>query len=243
MKSMGQMLLCAALGVAGVVALPAQQAAGGYLSVACLKTKPVASPANGDDSRPPSVAGFHRMQQANLDSGKISAWFLLDAVAPRGTAAMCDRYSISWYPSPMPEPLETGVDVRLGAIFELVSWEMWRNRMAVGTMRKGDYVYFSRLKVTELEEWLENEKRVWQPMAAQRVKDEAMRGWYVSVPVFPGGSECRYQATTMDVFPDWETALASGMDVAAGQTFEYRKLRDVAVRELWIVDDAVTRVE
>lgn len=88
-------------------------------------------------------------------------------------------------------------------------------------------------------------------MAEQSVKDGSMHGWFLNIPVLPGGSEPKYQATTVDVFPTWDDAMKYGGDIAAtfkkvhagkdmDHTFEYLKMRDLAVQELWTVEDVVT---
>lgn len=261
---MKSMLSGVALAATLSLTITAQQPPSGYHSVACIKVKP----GKVAEYQKWTSDSVHKLQQANADSGRISAWYLVSSVMPQGNAAMCDYYSVSFYPGSPPAPMGRGeLEVALKkastgmsaqayiekrtSLTDLVSLELWQTHIAVGTVKKGDYLYLNRMKVPKLEEWIETEKKIWQPMAEQWVKDGGMHGWSLNVAVIPGGSELKYQATTVDVFPSWDAAMKYGNDIAATfkkvhagmdmeHTFEYLKMRDLAVQDLLTVEDVVT---
>jgi len=257
------LFLGAVVAVTLAVALPAQQAPSGYYGFACIKVKP----GKGAEFQEWAADSLHKFQQANVDSGRFSAWFLLNSVMPQGISATCDYYSLWRYPA-LPSPpmgaeavgealkkASAGVGARefierRTALVELVSMEIWQIQIGVGTVQKGDYLFINRMKVPKVDEWVDMEKKIWQPMAEQWVKDGGLHGWFLNLPVLPGGSELKYQATTVDVLPNWEAAMKYGADISETfkkahpgkdmeHTFEYLKMRDLAVQELWKVEDVV----
>lgn len=171
---MKSVILGVALAATYTLTMAAQQAPVGYHSVACVKVKP----GKGAEFQKWALDSAHKVQQANADSGRIAAWYLLSAVLPQGNSVMCDYYSISIYPALPPAPMGTealGVALKKASIgmsaqeyiekrsslTDLVSSEMWQNQIAVGTLKKGDYLYINRMKVAKLEEWIETEKKIW----------------------------------------------------------------------------------
>ena len=205
------------------VTLPGQQAPSGYHTVACIKVKPGKSA----EYRKWAEEDVHKLQQASADSGRVSAWFLLRYVMPAGSSAACDYLSISLYPGAPPAPM--GMDA-LGAalkksgfamsaqeyvdhrssVTDLVASELWQNQIAVGTLQKGDYLVLNHMKVLKMDEWIAYEKKVWQPFAESMVKDGVTRGWFLNVQEIPGGSDLKYQASTVDVYPSWDAYFKLG---------------------------------
>jgi hypothetical protein len=246
------------------VTLPAQETPTGYHTVACIKVKP----GKGAEYRTWAETGIHKLQQASADSGRISAWFLLASVMPAGSSAACDYVSIAIYPGVPPAPMgldelgaalkKSGIPMsaedyvaRRSSLTDLVSAALWRNQIAVGTLQKGDYVVVNHMKVPNIAEWIANEKKVWQPFAESMVKDGVTRGWFLNVQEMPGGSDLKYQASTVDVYPSWDAyfKLGNGFvdrfkkvhpDMDMNQAFDnFGKLRTIGSLEMLHVEDAV----
>ncbi len=244
--------------------LLAQQPPNGYHTVTCIKLKPGKSFA---DYRQWVAEGPHKLQQANADSGRISAWYLLEYHMPAGTSAACDFVNVSIFPGPPPAPQrleELGallkkagitmgtkeyVDQR-SSMAELVFAELWQNWSAVGTLQKGDYVVLNHMKVHNMADWVAYEKKMWQPFAEAMVKDGVIHGWFLNTPVYPGGTDLKYQAATVDVYPSWDALFKDdgfeerfkkvhpGADM--NQTLaSFEKLRTIGSLELLSVDDVV----
>ena len=258
-------LYCLALSAAAfaMVSFGQQAPPTGFHAVACLKVKP------GKDAefKRWALESNHKVQQANLESSRISQWMLASAVMPQGTSAVCDYVSISVFPGLPPAPQSTeelGVALKKASLtmsaqeyidkrsslVELVTYEMWQTRLLVGAMHKGDYLFVNRMKVQKVDDWISNEKKVWQPMAEQWIKDGSLAGWILVLPVLPGGTGLKYQAMTVDVFPNWQAAMKYPDNVPEtfkkahpGKDFdhalEYLTMRDLAVQELWKVEDLV----
>ena len=75
--------LSVAIAAALSATLVAQQAPSGYHSVACITIKPGQS----SNFRKWSATDGRAYQQARVDSGAITNWFLLRSVIPAGTSA------------------------------------------------------------------------------------------------------------------------------------------------------------
>jgi hypothetical protein len=254
--------LSVAIAAAFSATLFAQQAPSGYHSVACIKIQPGKS------------AEFHKwmatdgraFQQARVDSGVISSWMLLRSVIPTGTSAECDYLSIALYPGAPPKPLGLDeVDAALkkagltmsaqefvdhrSSLTQLVSQDLFQNRISVGTMKKGDYFIVNYMKVQDIGDWLKTEKEVWQPMAESMVQAGVTSGWSVNVRVLPSGTNQPFDAVTVDVYPSWDAVFAGSApvpehfkkthpDMEFGMTMErIEKLRTIVSRELFTVDD------
>ena len=93
---------------------------------------------------------------------------------------------------------------RRASLSDLVAAELWLNAIAVGALQKGDYVVVNHMKVPKMAEWIAFEKKVWQPFAESMAKDGVTRGWFLNGQVMPGGSDLKYQASTVDVYPSWD---------------------------------------
>lgn len=150
---MKSVILVIALAATYTLTMAAQPAPVGYHSLACIKVKP----GKRAEYQKWALDSVHKLQQSNADSGQIAAWYLVSTVMPQGNSAMCDYYSISIFPAlpPAPRGIE-GLEVALkkasigmsaqeyidkrSSLTDLVSAEMWQNQIAVGTLKKGDYL-------------------------------------------------------------------------------------------------------
>ncbi len=257
-------LFSAALVAAFSVALVAQQAPSGYHRVACIKVKP------GQESEYHKWAAedLHKVAQARADSGAVSTWFLLRAEIPEGASAECDYLSISMYPGVPTEPMgrddlsavlkKAGLTTtaqefvdRRNSLVKLISNNLFQNVAFVGSMKKGDYFIVNYMKVADTQDWLAYEKKIWQPMAELMAKDGARSGWSVNMQVLPNGSDLKYQAVTVDVYPSWnaifedphyaEVFKKAHPDMEIGTTMEhFDKLRTILSTNLYQVADMVS---
>ncbi|MHB1857519.1 MAG: hypothetical protein ACYCPM_08800 [Acidobacteriaceae bacterium] len=205
-----RLLLSAAIAAAFSATLFAQPAPLGYHSVACIKVKPGQYEAfhkwAADDDR--------KVTQAEADSGELSASLLLRSVIPLGKSAECDYLDVSMYPGLPPEPMgvehlsamlkkagltETAQEflARRNSLITLISYGMFRNVVAVGTEKKGDYLRVNEMKITDpdsMGDYIAYEKKVWQPLAEQMAKDGVASGWSLNVRVLPRGVTWRIRS-------------------------------------------------
>jgi hypothetical protein len=257
-------LLSVALAAAFSTTLLAQQAPSGYHSVACIKVKPE----NASQFRKWMSEDARKLAQARVDSGEISTWFLLRSVIPQGTSAECDYLNVVMYPGAPPKPMgmdELGTALkkagmtasaqeyvdRRNSLTTLVSNNLFQNRIFVGTMKKGDYFEVNYMKVSNMDDYLAYEKKVWQPFAEAMAKDGVRTGWSLNVQVLPSGRDLRYQAVTVDVFPSWDAMFKDlsfadtfkkvHPDMEIGTTFEtYEKLRTIISTNVYQLSDVVS---
>jgi hypothetical protein len=240
----------------------------GYHNVQCFKTKPDKSV----EFRKWAEGNLHKYAQALVDSGRLSSWLLIRAVTPAGSASPCDYFVVAFYPGLPPEPLgiadlgpvlkKAGVNLTAeewvasrDSVTSLVSSGLWQNVASVGSMQKGDYLVVNETKAVDVGEWVDYEKKAWQPIAEQLAENGKARGWSVNVMVLPQrGSENRLSGVTVDVYPSWD-ALVKFMsdpdlvslwhkihpDMEIGTTFEhYDKLRTQLTANVFKVDDMVS---
>lgn len=240
-----------------------QQSSPGYHTVACFKLKPDSSDA------------FHKyvndevlkIAQARVESGDLSAWYLLHSVFPQGESAECDYIIVAIYPK-MPHLLtkeivaaaikRAGLTITADdylkhrdAVSRLISSAIYQNQTSVGGPQKGDFFEVSYMKASQdnIEDWIDYEKKVWKPFAEQSVKDGVQHGWSVNVPVLPGGSELPYQGVTIDIFPSMDAVFAGDPhfierfnkvhpDMDFGFAIQhFEKLRTQARIQLYQLDD------
>jgi hypothetical protein len=257
-------LLSVVLAAAFSVTLLAQQAPTGYHSVACIKVKPE----NASEYRTWAAEDSHKFAQAMVDSGAVTTWFRLRSVIPQGTSAECDYLIISIYPGAPPKPLDidemgavlkkAGMTVsakefvdRRSSLTQLVSNNIFQNKILVGAAKKGDYFMVNEMKVSNMNDYLAYEKKVWQPLAEAMAKDGVRTGWSLNVRVLPRGSDLKYEAVTVDIFPSWDAVYKNlpfadtfkrvHPDMELGTTFETaEKLRTIVSANLYHVDDMVS---
>ena len=208
----------AALAAALSATLVAQQAPVGYHSISCVRVKPGQTAAfhtlfSGD---------YRKLEQARVDSGAISTWIALRTVIPAGTDAACDYVLVAFYPGFPPAPLgddemtavlqKAGVSStlpewrdRVSAVADLVSNNITQYQVLVGGSKKGDYLLFNSMKATSVDECIAAQKRLWQPFAAEGVKDGAQDGWALNVQIMPRGEKDPSLVSSVDIFPTWDS--------------------------------------
>jgi len=193
----------------------------GYHNVQCLKIKPD----KGVEFRKWAEGDLHKYVKVLVDSGRLSSYFLIRAVTPAGSASPCDYFMVAFYPGLPPEPLDVadlgpalkkaGLSMTAeewiahrDSMSTLVTTGLWQNYAAVGSMQKGDYIVVNEGKAAEVGEWVAYEKKTWQPLAEQLMKEGLIRGWSVNVLVLPQrGSEIRTNGVTVDVYPSWDAVV------------------------------------
>jgi hypothetical protein len=129
---------------------------------------------------------------------------------------------------------------------------LWRVRERVAAPEKGHYLFLNSMKVQDLEAYGKFESEVWRPLAEAWVKEGSMSGWIFATKLMPSGAETPYKAYSADMFPSWQAAFAN-RGVAAmfakvhpglkiEDTFKnLEELRTMARRELWFVEERVTK--
>jgi hypothetical protein len=142
---------------------------------------------------------------------------------------------------------------RRDSLTTLVSNNMFQNRAFVGGFKKGDYFVVNYMKAANLEDYVSWEKKAWQPMAEAMDKENLRSGWSLNTMVFPGGTDVRFNAVTVDVYPTWESIFNNDFqhfyqlwqkahpDMELGTTFEqYDKLRHQGDIDIYVVQDTIT---
>jgi hypothetical protein len=261
-----RLFVCAVLFAAFSASLPAQQASTGYHSVACIKVKPE----NNNEFHKWAADDLHKIAQSRVDGGAVSQWILLHSVIPAGTSAECDYAIVTMYPGVPPKPMgldeldatlkKAGISMtaqqfvdRRNSLTTLVSNNMFQNRAFVGTFKKGDYFVVNYMKAGNLDDYVAFEKKAWMPFADALDKENLRSGWSLNTIVFPGGSDVRFNAVTVDVYPTWESIFNNDSqrfyqlwqkvhpDMEAGTTFEqYDKLRHLGDVDMYVVQDLIT---
>ena len=256
---------CAALAAACSLPLFPQQAPGGFHTVNCIKVRPEKS------------AEFHKwtaevitkVAQSRVESGALSAWYLLRAVDPVGQSAECDYVTVLVYPGAPPEPLtgdrlsevlkKAGLSItadeymaRRDSVARLVSTSMYRNVMGVGKANKGGYLAVNYMKTATIDDWLKLEKEVWKPVAEQMIKEGVESGWSVNLRARGLESDLPWQGVTVDVYPSWDAVFKDDPqfpdrfkkvhpDKDMNATFQQiGKARTMVRSELYAVDELLT---
>lgn len=208
-------------------ALSQQQQPAGYHTVLCIKV----NPGKDAEHRKWWDEEGKKLTQAIVESGQVAAYYRLRAVAPSGTSAPCDVLTVSVYPGLPPEPptpeqreallKKAGItsaeefQARGNATRTVVSSEIFQNQLALGTMKKGDYVAVSYMKTAHINDWITMEKTIWQPLADAMIKEGVQSGWSVNLEIFPNGDDMPYQGVSVDVYPSLAAAIK-------GQNFDPR---------------------
>jgi hypothetical protein len=60
------------------------------------------------------------------------------------------------------------------------------------------------MKVPDTGAWIDNERKLWQPIFEDGVKDGSMDGWGVDVAFMPRGDKDSYTTYTVDIYPSWQ---------------------------------------
>ena len=209
----------AALAVALSVTLVAQQAPTGYHQDYCAKVKPGRGAAfdavlNGD---------AHKLAQADIDSGRISGWIVLQAVEPQGKEAHCDIVAVLFFPGVPPEPRAPAAITafmqktigktpaeyigELQANSTLVSSDISQQVAMVGEAKKGDYVSILSIHATNPAAWMNDETTLIEPVMKQLLQDGANSGWATNRQIYPLGDEVT-NITSANIYPTFGKAVA-----------------------------------
>lgn len=210
----------AALAAVLSVTLVAQAAPPAFNRVYCVKVNPgkaadFSKTINGD---------LRKFAQSLADAGTISHWAALTAVAPAGSQAECDYRVVFFYPGLPIAPLggdeltaalqKAGVDMnaeqfeeRLNDIGTLVFMSINEQAVQVGADKEGDYVVINEMSVSDTEAWIAGEKKYWQPLFEDGVKDGGVDGWAVGVEFMPRGARDRHRFYTADIYPNWDAVF------------------------------------
>jgi hypothetical protein len=207
----------AALAATLPLTLVAQQAPTGFHSVSCVKVKPGKAAdfnafVNGD---------LRKYEQSRVDSGAISGAIVLRTMSPAGSEAECDYSFVTFYSGLPNAPMndeETVAALKKAGISS--SLEEWRqehqavgdlvydsiNRAAlqVGAAKEGDYIVVNDMTVPDTSAWIADEKKLWQPIFEDGLKDGAIDGWAVVVQFMPRGAKDPHTAYTVDIYPNWQ---------------------------------------
>ena len=246
-------------------AVAAQQAPTGFHTVGCYKLKPDMAA----EFRKFAADDIHKVAQARIDMGLLSAYYLLRSVMPTGTSADCDYLIVAFYPGAPPEPLsqqdiaaalkragsattaQEYVD-RRSALTTLVASNMYRSLEYVGSARKGAYLTVAYMKTANLEEWIKFEQSVWKPLAEQMIKDGVQSGWSLNIRAFGQDSDLPYQGVTVDTYPNWDAIWTDDAqfeerfkkvhpDMDMNSMWEKAvKMRTMTKQELYAIDDLIT---
>jgi hypothetical protein len=197
-----------------------QQAPSGYHRVTCVKVKP----GRTAEFRALVAGDISKVEHSQLDSGTISAWLVLRTIDPAGSDATCDYVFVAFYPGLPPAPMsdeETKAVIQKAGIGKTVSeWgqehaengyqvnnNITRYVTLVGAAKKGDYLVFNSMSVSDTSAWVDWEKKEWQPFAEALVKDGIMSAWSINVQIFPHGAKVQNRASSVDVYPSWEAVM------------------------------------
>ena len=207
----------AALAVALPVTLVAQQAPPHFYTVACVKLKPEKAAAFKT-----LVSDLHKYEQSRVDSGAASAVIETRAISPAGASAECDYEFITFYSgvptAPMGEDAMSAALQKAGisssleelrqredAVGYLASYSIVRQALRVGNgVKKGDFIVVNDMKVPDTDAWIANERKLWQPIFEDGVKDGDIDGWGVDVTFMPRGDQDPYTTYTVDIYPSWQ---------------------------------------
>jgi hypothetical protein len=260
-----RLFLSVAIAAAFSASLLAQRPSTGYHTVACIKVKPD----KGSEFRKWAAEDLHKYAQSRVDAGAVSNWYLLRSIMPQGTSAECDYLIVAVFSGAPPKPMgleelgaalkKAGITAsaqeyidRRNSLVTLVSQNLFQNVAIVGASKKGDYFMVNYMKVHNMEDYLAYEKKVWKPLAEEMAKDGVRSGWSLNTQVLPAGSDLKFDAVTVDVYPTWDSIFTDDAkfverfkkthpDLELGTTFEqYEKLRTLVSTQLLSVDDMLS---
>src|ERR1017187_792692 len=215
--SIPRILLGAAIAAALSIPLPAQQAPVGYHRIQCVKVTPGQWAAAHDWFADTS----HKQNQSLVDSGTYAQTLVLQTQLPAGTDAQCDYVFVAFYNGLPSAPLSTEVinnalrkadipmtadarQAKLREMFTLVYDNITQYQALVGSAKNGDYLEFNSMSSPDPGACVAVEKKDWQPLAEQMVKDGNTDGWAVNEQVFPRGAKDEPAVSTVDIFPSWD---------------------------------------
>ena len=138
------------------------------------------------------------------------------------------------------------------ALTTLVSNNLFQTQAVVGGFKKGDYFVVNYMKAANIGDYVDWEKKARMPVAQAMAKDGSRTGWSVNTIVFPGGTDVKYNAVTVDVYPKWDSIFNTNSqqfydlwrkvhpDMELGTTFEqYDKLRHEGDVDIYAALDVI----
>lgn len=197
----------------------AQPAPTGFHTVYCVKVKP-GMDAEFDATR---TGDLLKLEQYEVNSGRVSAYYVLATTTPAGSDARCDYAFVEFYPGLPPAPqsdAEQEADLHkagvaktgqqfgseLGASGTLVSTSIVRTALQVGAAKEGDYIVVNDMKVLgSIGAWIDNETKLWKPIFEDGLKDGSVDGWSVNIQFMPRGAKDRQLTYTVDIYPSWQS--------------------------------------
>lgn len=244
-------------------ALNAQQQPAYYQTTTCIKV----TPGKFTEYRQFVNDTSKKMAEARAKAGEIVSLAFLRSIMPAGAEARCD-YSISTtYEGVPPKPLDrdglasslerAGVKMtaaqylgKRDSLSHLVAMEMWRTRVRVGQPEKGHYLFINHMKVHNAADYYKFETEIWRPLAEAWIKEGTQSGWQFSTLLLPGGTDVKYAARSVDIYPSWEATFKARnpQDIfkKAHPDKDYQqtmaglsKLRDLAQRDLMVIEERV----
>ena len=259
--SVFQVTLFAVFAVSGLFA---QDLTPNFLSSSCIKVQP----GKAQEFRNFVTDNALKANTHLVRTGQITSYSVLRAVIPSGEEARCDYLIVTTNTGRPASPLAPGEQDKIlqaagvkmswadylakrTELTKLVATELWMTRERVGSFEKGDYLYLNRMHVHNRAEYSKFEREVWRPLAEEMIKDGLMKAWSFNTLVLPGGTDVRITAVTADVIGSWEAVFKQNSladtwkKVHPGKNIdqtmaEAAKLRDLARRDLYVVQERVT---
>ena len=217
-----RILLGAAIAAALSVSLAAQQAPVGIHHIQCVKVNPGQQAAvqewiDGDN---------HKLTQSLVDSGAYAMSLVLRTQMPAGTDAQCDYVFVTFYNGLPPAPktreeismalrkadiqMTAGAyNAKLSEMGKLVNDNITQYQALVGGAKKGDYLEFNSMSSPDPGACVAIEKKDWQPLAEQMVKDGNTDGWAINLQIFPRGAKDKTAVSSVDIYPSWDAFINS----------------------------------
>lgn len=209
-----------------------------------------------------------KIAQMRVASGEIAGWYLLRAIYTTGSETAGDYLIVTNYPGIPTEP-KTGealaaayraagvkmtpaeATVVRNSVSSIISTETWQYRERVGHAGKGYYVVRNMMRIKDAAGYSAYVSAVAKPVAGERVKNGSLSGWSLLTKVFPAGTDTAYSNFTIDIFPSWSAVFAPTnyqaiMDkIAPGKSAEAviggaGKYRDLAARDLWVIEERIS---
>lgn len=156
-----------------------------------------------------------------MDSGAFSQTLVLQTQIPAGTDAQCDYVFVTFYNGLPPAPrtrdelnqalrkadipmTAAAYNAKLSEMGKLAWDNITQYQALVGGAKKDDYLEFNAMSSPDPGACVALEKKDWQPLAEQMVKDGNTDGWAVNEQIFPRGAKDDPAVSTVDVFPNWD---------------------------------------
>lgn len=216
--SIPRILLGAAMAAALSIPITAQQQTPtGFHRIQCVKMNPGKMAAAEE-----FITGAgHKLDQSLVDSGVYERTLVLRTVMPRGTAAECDYAFVSFFKGLPAAPLSREelsgavqkADIQMtaeqlnakeGELGNLVWDNITHTEALVGGAKKGDYLVFNIMSAPDVGACVAAQKKMWQPVAEQMVKDGNTDGWAVNEQMFPRGTRDKTAVSSVDIYPSWD---------------------------------------